>query len=258
MRQHPPYIAVCGDVRPKTALQDSTLYINWDECDLLLSYAALGLSPAGRRAIFDRHDTSTDAQLNRLEFVSLCAETLSSVPLDLITAAMENRTAARTSKVRRTRAYWATWSRELDVWSRSVIPLTYVFSLILVFTGELDDDYLDNDEAQIVNGFTHVYFSPADIAIMIVFVVVAAIIGIVWIRLKQAAMRRTMRDQTDLNHAGFESMTTVVRASRKNLFDTVKRCSVAGAVTAAPAGPDNVTSLQECGGGVANPARPPP
>jgi hypothetical protein len=212
------------------SLQDCTLYISWDEADLVLSYAALGLGQSDRRAIFDRHDTSSDARLNRVEFVSMCEETLSSVPMKRIHAAMANMNAARTSRKRRARAYWKTWSRQLDVWSRAVIPLAYAFMLVVVFTIELEDAYLTDQDATMRNGFAgSVHFSTAAVAVMITYVVAVIAVVTLWLSLKQAAVQQAASDQTELKVAGLESMKTVAKAAtRKNLFED------SGAVSFAP------------------------
>ena len=50
------------------------MFIDLSECEALLSYAALHLTPAERAAVIRGADLSMDGKLNRTEFCLLCVK----------------------------------------------------------------------------------------------------------------------------------------------------------------------------------------
>ena len=189
---------------------DCTLYINWEECDLLLSYAALGLNPVARRKIFDEFDHTADGRLNRVEFVTMCSEMLSHVPIPQMNLAVKNMDVARNSSVRRAKAHWTLVATKLDSWSRIIIPFSYFFGLIIVFNIELYDDYATNDQATMINGLGPATFTREGYFLVVGYVVLMVVSGTMWLRVKPSAARNAKTLQEELKVASRESLHNFV------------------------------------------------
>ena len=193
---------------------DVTLYINWEECDLLLSYAALGLNPSARRMIFDEFDETKDGKLNRVEFVTMCSEILSHVNVDQMNVALENMDVARTSGTRRAKAHWTVVAKKVDTYARVTIPVAYAFGLVVVFNVRLSDEYATNDAAPMFDGFGPMEFTTAGIVWVIMYIVLAICVCIIWLRVEHKAERQAQSLQQDLKMASRESLNNFV-SSRK-------------------------------------------
>lgn len=123
---------------------DQTGLISVDECNLLLSFAALDMELDERERVFRRADYVEDGGLSRMEFVDLCRIELWHVPLEAITIAVDNLHAARNAFKAKWNAHWKEIAESVDAWARGIIPATYVASLLVLFHLNFDDDYMTN------------------------------------------------------------------------------------------------------------------
>ena len=215
---------------------DVTLYINWEECDLLLSYAALGLNPLARRQIFDEFDETKDGKLNRVEFVTMCSEVLSNVNIEQVNVALENMDVARTSGTRRAKAHWTVVAKKVDTYARVTIPVAYAFGLVIVFNVRLSDNYATDDTAAMFDGFGPMEFTGAGIVWVISYIILAIIVCLIWLRVEHRASRQAEALQVELKMASRESLTTFVsqKTERKLLTPRTENLGVARARMGAP------------------------
>ena len=126
---------------------DASLAVSVLEGDLLLSYILLDVNPDGWKDVFDQYDYSKNGELNRVEFVAMCADVLWHVPQEVIDTALANIKIARKSNLHRNCMHRKRLAANLDSWARVVIPIVYLFCLIIEFT----DTY--NFDQQMYKGF---------------------------------------------------------------------------------------------------------
>ena len=122
--------------------------ISVDECELLLSFAALDMSVDDRRRAFRDADVVLDGSLTRLEFCRLCQKELGHVPISQIEAGVRNLSRAKVAIRNRWQAKWKRVADRIDTYARFTIPPVYIFAMLVLFHVDLTDDYLINPERQ--------------------------------------------------------------------------------------------------------------
>jgi len=188
--------------------------ITEDECDCFLSYAALDLDPACRAELFRRADFVANSSLNRVEFVTMCVEELWDVPMEQLTAAMTNMNIARKSRKTRNRAYWTGVADVADKWARIVIPLLYLFAMIIVFNLRLADEYFDNDQSVQFDGIHEATLTTTGLVLLSSSIAIVVAIGAAWLTMRTVAARNAEKLAVSLKEA-----------SRSSLADTARRLS---------------------------------
>ena len=144
--------------------EDSSLFIDKSECEKLFSFALLHLSVEDRQQLFHAYDFNHADKLSRYEFVILCKDWLWTVPTRHLELAVENLTRSREGVKKRNRAHWTEVSRKVDQYCRVIIPLTYFFCMVIVFSIDLTDNYLitgpEESSAQMFSGLGPTSFDP--------------------------------------------------------------------------------------------------
>lgn len=196
--------------------ENASLFIDEDECDLLLSYAALDLDPLARRKVFQTYDLVADGKLNRVEFVTMCVEQLWHVPIAQLKTAMENMNVARKSQTRRNASYWSSVATKTDHISRTCIPLLYLLALIIVFNLELSDNYDEAGAGSVMfKGLGPAKVSDTGVALIVVYVVTTIVIGASWFKMREMVTRDAIKMQQKLKIACQSSLEIYVAESIK-------------------------------------------
>ena len=222
--------------------EDVSLSVDMEECDLWLSYAALDLDPMSRERLFEKYDFIADGRLNRVEFVTMCNEILSHVPMEQLQLAMDNMTTARKSRARRNRKIWRNTAASCDIWARYFIPVLYFMCLLIVFNLKLTDNYVLDDSnttiqceswirtpgehdnktlksatradgsCEMFSGLPDIELTPRGWAIIILYIVCCVVVGSLWILVKKLAEKSREKQQNALKIATRQAVDRSVRS----------------------------------------------
>lgn len=140
-------------------LQDETGNVDKYECEGLLSYACLDMEPGQRGKILKRFDPNEDGNFSRVEFCEMCYETMWNVPPAFLERAVNNLKSAREGKKQQYNLRWRAMAEKIDNWSRAVIPLLYLLSMLVVFNIKLSDNYEEKGSVMF-EGLGPATFSP--------------------------------------------------------------------------------------------------
>ena len=207
--------------------EDSSLFIDADECSSLLSYTLLDLDPVQRQGLMSQYDSATkDNKLSRVEFCCMCADLLWDVPEDQLERAVTNAKSARTGQERRNSRYWKDTATHLDSWARIIVPALYFLSLIVIFHLELSDQYT-KAEVETFTGFGGVHLNARGTILIIVYIVICIVSFVGWMNLRQRTAAEYAAEQTKLREAARRvtaraSMSTSLEATRAAILGKVK------------------------------------
>ena len=170
--------------------QDASLYIDAEECELLLSYAVLDLDPNARSRCMRRFDSSGDGKLNRVEFCQLCVATVWHLDTTLLDLAIDNMIKARASRKTRNAAYWKRMAQKADTWARVVVPTTYALALLILFNLDMRDGY-DTANVEMFQGFGQISMTGSGIAMVVLFCITAIVMLGLWIQVARYAKKKS-------------------------------------------------------------------
>ena len=189
------------------------------------------LRSATLAAVWAQSDLDRDARLNRVEFVTMCNEILSHVPMEQLQLAMDNMTTARKSRARRNRKIWRNTAASCDIWARYFIPVLYFMCLLIVFNLKLTDNYVLDDSnttiqceswirtpgehdnktlksatradgsCEMFSGLPDIELTPRGWAIIILYIVCCVVVGSLWILVKKLAEKSREKQQNALKIA---------------------------------------------------------
>lgn len=199
---------------------DSSLYIERDECDLFLSFAALDLSAKQRGEIFTAYDFVVNGKLNRMEFLTLCRDVLWEVPGTQLEAAVVNMQQTRNAQTNRNRAYWQALSARLDSTCRVVVPPIYILCQVVLFNLNFDDNYGVNmsnpsstSTVSMFEGFApHVWLSERGSVMLIVYLLLVLFCGLMWAVGRAYSARRQAKLDERQREAVHASVASIERA----------------------------------------------
>lgn len=78
-----------------------------------------------------------------MEFVQLCVNELWNVPMEQISLALQNVSAAKNAIKNRTAAKKKALSQQVDGWASVTVPVLYILSQVILFNLEFSDNYLE-------------------------------------------------------------------------------------------------------------------
>jgi len=182
--------------------EDASLFIDKDECEMLLSFTALDLDPAERGSVLSKYDFNGDGRLNRVEFCMLCEGHLWDVPILTIERAVQNMKAVTKAVARRNNTYWKKVADDVDNWSRVVVPFMYFFALIAVFNLDLSDEYNTNPNGAMFSGIPNrAKLSTSGSIYLTVYLAVAASFTAAWALMKRVAERTKRMEAQSIKEA---------------------------------------------------------
>ena len=200
---------------------NKNLCIDERECDLLLSYTVLDLEPDSRKQIFESHDPielGDSRGLNRVEFVSMCAEVLADLPISYIERAMQNMQFGRSARAVMNNAYWVNVAKSLDRWASFTVPLLYFLSLIIMFNLDLSDNYADeaHPEQGVFDGIGPARMTIPGIVGTVLYVVAVVLLAVAWVQLRSRAAKQRGKQQEELREAGRKLSSYVSKSKTKS------------------------------------------
>ena len=205
--------------------RDSTLFVEANEIEALISFTCLDMDPRERGTMMQMYDTSGDGKLNRSEFCLLCIEQLWDIPIRSIELGVENIQDAATSVKRRNKAYWSMMSAKLDAWSRIIVPVVYMLSLVLVFNIDLTDDYATNPAATMFDGLGPTVLTGRGILFIGLYSLLVVFgIGMYLVRTNYANQKRKAV-KAKLLQEGREASSKLGREPRNSFCKAVSRIS---------------------------------
>ena len=205
--------------------EDSSLFIDADECSSLLSYTLLDLDPVQRQGLMSQYDSATkDNKLSRVEFCCMCGPALGRAQDQR--RAVTNAKSARTGQERRNSRYWKDTATHLDSWARIIVPALYFLSLIVIFHLELSDQYT-KAEVETFTGFGGVHLNARGTILIIVYILICIVSFVGWMNLRQRTAAEYAAEQTKLREAARRvtaraSMSTSLEATRAAILGKVK------------------------------------
>jgi hypothetical protein len=174
--------------------QDSSMYIDREECDALLSFTALSIDPLRRDEIMSTHDCTNDGKLSRSEFCMMCVENMWDVPMPVMERAVQNLQKAKLSKKNRNQVYWSAVSDRVDSFARLGVPSLYFLALIAIFHIDLRDEYDKAGSVRMFSGVNHLSsLSARGTAFICGYLVIALFCGVLWALARSAAQRADNR-----------------------------------------------------------------
>ena len=106
----------------------------------LLSFILITKTHEACTTLVQMGDDNGNGQVVRLEFVQLMAETLWDTPLDYIEKASTNFLDAESMLAKRHKAHWDRMSKQVDRYSRVVMPLAFTLALCVLFAIDFSDE----------------------------------------------------------------------------------------------------------------------
>jgi len=211
--------------------EDSSLFVERDECESLLSYASLDLDPLERERIMEENDKNRDMRLNRVEFVRMCANHLWNVEIPTLEMAVDNMRKARNARVTRNRARWRRIADENDKQARIVIPCLYFFALVWMFNVELTDRYSEAG-VEMFQGLGPWHMPPKGVAMLWAYVLVVLSIGGLWWYISRVAAQTQAAEELAIKKSGSQAIHRATLAAKPADFGPSD--------AAAPASPTNL------------------
>lgn len=151
--------------------------IGKDDCTKLLTFALLDDNTAADLdAIFRAYDSNGDHSLKRLEFCALCKDVLWHLPQRHLDLAVHTFTEASVARKKQIKAYWHSVSHLIDHVSRVVIPLIYLFALLVLFNIEMGDTYGVRG-VTMITGFGSMRITESGVVILLTYVVAVVACG---------------------------------------------------------------------------------
>jgi len=120
---------------------NSNGYLQKEECLKLLSYLDFGTSPQQLEEKFSAFDADGNGFLTQVEFIVMCCSVLWAAPLKMLKVCAENYASAMGNQKERNQIYWRAVAFQVDKLSRIVVPATYVFVMLILFSLDFSDDY---------------------------------------------------------------------------------------------------------------------
>lgn len=184
--------------------QDSSMFIDREECDSLLSFTVLSLDPQRRDSIMNKFDRTGDGKLNRSEFCLLCVETLWNVPFPILERALGNLQKAKEAKINRNRVYWGEVADRVDSFARLGVPALYFLALIVVFNVDLRDEYeTTGASGRMFAGINGVSgLTPQGPFAIVAYIVIVLCCGVLWVLARRAARKSDLRKKRAFFAAG--------------------------------------------------------
>jgi len=181
--------------------EDSSLFIDAAECDMLLSFTALDLDPNEREAVLAKYDFNGDGRLNRVEFCMLCEQHLWDVPMHTVERALKNMKCASKGVRRRNNTHWRHVANSLDKWGRILVPFCYFLTLILVFNLDLTDKYAVDPTAPMFSGLGPASLSDSGVAYLCLYLATAIGMGVAGHAMRKVAEQTAQQQAAAMKEA---------------------------------------------------------
>jgi nicotinic acetylcholine receptor len=214
---------------------DGNHEIDFEEAERLLSFCAMDVDPMERENIFRSYDFVDDGKLNRMEFCTLCMEHLWSTPTHLIEKMVENMELAQNARSACNNSYWVSVGTEMEKKFRLIVPLVYIFALIILFHLDMSDNYKDDASASMFSGLApNMSLNAFGVGLTVTYIVIiiTAVVSTYYLQKKAAQAEKNTEEQQK-------------QASRAVASDVAKRVSSIQLDDDVPATPsvDTVTAV---------------
>jgi len=180
---------------------DSSLFIDNNECEALLSYAVPELDPNQRGRLMREYDKDHNGRLSRIEFCRMCVDELWDVPSDIIDTSVANMRLAISARTTRNKAYWSQVADQCDTWARITIPALYFLALFVVFNLELTDDY-SSSNGVMFEGLGPAETPPVGRVWIAGYCAILAGLVIAWAVVRRISVLKHQKTQDQIREAG--------------------------------------------------------
>ena len=193
-------------------------FISHEAAAQFLSYAALHIKPSDRKALIESVDHSGSGVIFRWEFVRLCTQALSSVPMGTLEMAQQNFSSAQEMFRVRNRTKWLALAKKIDASTRYYLPPLYMTWVILLFNIEFSDDYEVNPGAPMFEGFGRVHISAGGVLRSLIVPLLIGFVSAAWVFSRNVALKKGFVPTTPF--AGPSSRKSDIQKKSFAAFDT--------------------------------------
>jgi len=160
-----------------------------------LAYANLEMDAHARNDALAKADVTGDGKMVRWEFVLLCLDTLSAVPISELEIALTNYVAAASAHERKNEARWKAAAKAIDVHARLLLPLAYLIFVVVHYNTQYHDYYASDPTRPMFRNFGDSSMDARGIGLSLIVPSIFVLVLLSWWQARAYARRARLLDE---------------------------------------------------------------